>query len=649
MDCFIKKRSDFKNSHRLTVLDCDYVLDSVYDDASTFSVLTEITGIEGDFLYFDGWLGVVDKCAPEKGQTTITCKNILNAFSRSLVSATGTYIEAFIKDTLEAEYKNLTDALYDMPYLTVTTTSSTAFISPDLDDNNLWNLKSYIAKVRRLKSVFCTFGISGNTLTVEIGVKSIPTRKVDFNDRSNRLESESYSKSSVAKVTAITDTTTTHYYLHSDGTYNTTDSDRVNGEWVILPTTAEKEAEAVAETFAKSAYSHLITFHSDRDLSFYDSLQIRRKTPQIIASNDAQLVEKTGVDLAWLRTVTGEVKSLTVNGKSTQTVTVQGKNLFDWETSKVVDTNGAVRTTFGSISNGVYTNQMSLYSTYCCVTVPSGTIIAGLTYTISFDVLSPETQSIYFGVHNTSGAYTKINQEVEGNVLTHVHLSVVAPAGYTYHQHVLLQGSSSVSYTNLNVTFSNIQIELSSTATAYEPFVPNSPSPEYQSPILSAGGALTSRNADSSQNSSITMPTLRSLPSGTKDTLVYLGGSLWRHTQNVGFIASYNGETVPSGYMSTTGELTTGAEVQYALATPVVTNLTLGELKTYPNQTRITSDTEVIACVKVGGEVVWDNSTTSNPTILNSYITSVRKSRKGTLYKSGELRVTLTEELKEMI
>ena len=275
MDCFIKRRSDFKTIHRLTVLDYDIALDSVYDDASSIAVLSEISGIEGDFLFLDGWLGVVDKCSPDKGQTDITCKNVLTAFSRSLVADTGTYIEAFIQTKLEAEYKNLTDAVYDMPYLSVSTTSSTAFISPDVDDNGLWNLKSYAAKVRRLASVFCTWGIDGNTLTVEIGVKTVPIRKVDFSDRSHRLESESYAKSSVAKVTAITDTTTTHYYLHSDGTYDTTNADRVDGEWVILPTTTEGEAEAVADTFAKSAYSHLVTFFSDREFDFYDALQIR--------------------------------------------------------------------------------------------------------------------------------------------------------------------------------------------------------------------------------------------------------------------------------------------------------------------------------------------------------------------------------------
>jgi hypothetical protein len=53
-------------------------------------------------------------------------------------------------------------------------------------------------------------------------------------------------------------------------------------------------------------------------------------------------------------------------------------------------------------------------------------------------------------------------------------------------------------------------------------------------PIISAGGNLISRNADGSLSSTVTMPALRSLPNGVKDTLEYLGSGSWRHTQNIG-------------------------------------------------------------------------------------------------------------------
>ena len=277
MLCYIKSRATFQTSATLTVIDYDIALNSVYDDASTLTVLSEITSIEGDFVYFDGWIGVISSVTPNKGQTTISAKNILSAFNRPMLPSSGATIEGFIKSTLEAGYKNLADALYNMPYLTVSTGSSTPFLSPDLDDNTgLWNLKSYIAKVRRLKSVFCEWGLDGKSgLTCSIEARAVPSQRVDFADKSNRLESETYSRYSVAKVTAIAEGIETNYYLHADGTHDTNNADRVAGAWEIIITDAEKQADAVAEVFAKSAYSHLIEFRSEREYGFYDNLQIR--------------------------------------------------------------------------------------------------------------------------------------------------------------------------------------------------------------------------------------------------------------------------------------------------------------------------------------------------------------------------------------
>jgi hypothetical protein len=276
MLCYIKSRADFRTSTLLTVLNYDIVIESVYDDVSSITVLSEISGIEDDFIIFDGWIGIISRLNPDKGQTVISAKTILSAFSRPLLPASGDTIEEFIKDTLEDKYKNLSDSIYDMPYLSVTTASSTPFLSPDLDNSTgLWNLRAYIAKCRRLKSVFCTWGLDKDTLTCHVEAVAVPVQRIDFADRSHRLQGETYSRYSVAKVTAIVEGVGTDYFLHSDGTYSTVDTDRVAGAWETIVTDAEKESDAVAEVFAKSAYSHLIEFWSDREFNFYDNLQIR--------------------------------------------------------------------------------------------------------------------------------------------------------------------------------------------------------------------------------------------------------------------------------------------------------------------------------------------------------------------------------------
>lgn len=248
-----------------------------------------------------------------------------------------------------------------------------------------------------------------------------------------------------------------------------------------------------------------------------------------------KLSEKTGTSLEWADTYNDKVASAVVSGASTQEQTVQGKNLFDWTRAKIVDDSGIEQPSYGTITNGIYVNQMSLYGWIYYITLPIGTIVAGNTYTISFDILVPVSQAIYFGVRNTEGTRTHTYKSVTAGVLTHTHMTVTAPAGYTYFQFIQLQGSTRVDYRNINVVFSNIQLELGTTATAYAPFVPNSPSPDYPSPIHSAGEVsgidLTVTGNVGQSYTAHRDIILRGLPDGTHDTWDVVTGTV---TRNVG-------------------------------------------------------------------------------------------------------------------
>lgn len=52
-----------------------------------------------------------------------------------------------------------------------------------------------------------------------------------------------------------------------------------------------------------------------------------------------------------------------------------------------------------------------------------------------------------------------------------------------------------------------------------------------------------------------------------RDQFVKVDG-VWKEKHNIGYIASYNGETITTAYVSSTGALTTGATVIYILTTP---------------------------------------------------------------------------------
>ena len=62
------------------------------------------------------------------------------------------------------------------------------------------------------------------------------------------------------------------------------------------------------------------------------------------------------------------------------------------------------------------------------------------------------------------------------------------------------------------------------------------------------------------------------------DTVEPDGNGGYNYVRRIGQIASYNGETVGDHWISSTGQLTTGATVQYVLATPIVTALTVAAL-----------------------------------------------------------------------
>lgn len=111
-----------------------------------------------------------------------------------------------------------------------------------------------------------------------------------------------------------------------------------------------------------------------------------------------------------------------------------------------------------------------------------------------------------------------------------------------------------------------IQVEHGSVATAYAPYVSQSLSVSTPNGLpgipVDSGGNYT--DAEGQQSAC--------------DVKDYGTG---KYTQMVGHIESYNGETITTPYMSTTGQLSTGAEVYYVLDEPVVTDISAEELAAY--------------------------------------------------------------------
>ena len=100
----------------------------------------------------------------------------------------------------------------------------------------------------------------------------------------------------------------------------------------------------------------------------------------------------------------------------------------------------------------------------------------GKTYTVSGTPSVTENTGVYFDVYDGN------NTRMEGSVST-----TTVKEGYTYYIKPYVNTSSTNLQTSRTVTYTNVQIEEGSKATTYEPFTPNSPSPDYPSEIKSMG------------------------------------------------------------------------------------------------------------------------------------------------------------------
>lgn len=209
-----------------------------------------------------------------------------------------------------------------------------------------------------------------------------------------------------------------------------------------------------------------------------------------------ELSEKTGTELSWDDTYNDKVLSAVVEGSTEQVQTVQGKNLFDNE-----------RVTTGLM----FDNDGSIvpYATYC--------------YS-NYIQITPLTSYRFSGF---TGKLTACRYDQN---------KVFISSSPSYSGQLAFGSGENGNYVRFSIRIESLpttQLELGSTATTYEPFVPNSPSPEYPSPITSVGGIDFVSAGNSGQSYTAHRDIiLRSLPDGTKDTYDAVTGQI---TRRVGF------------------------------------------------------------------------------------------------------------------
>ena len=293
MIAYIRDRHTFRLKHHAAALSYDMTLQSIYDEVSDFTIKGDESSAQaGDFFFAGGFYGIVKEADRERETLNITCNDIGTLFSRDIPDSPQTVsgsIEGYIKSAIEKYYVNLSDAVYATPYLKVTAQTSTVGNAlPDVEDG-VWNIKSYLSKVRRLYNIHTSYSVVNGKLVMRIFHRDRQNHKVFLNLSDFEVLEESFAHDAIGKITTIAEDTgeKKDWYLLTDGTITNTytSENRVDGTWETVKVgEAAKAADEVRSKFRENSDSHLIEFACNREYGFYDNLIIRTKNGRTLTS-----------------------------------------------------------------------------------------------------------------------------------------------------------------------------------------------------------------------------------------------------------------------------------------------------------------------------------------------------------------------------
>lgn len=285
MIAFIKDKKTFTTKVMVKAVDWE-LHESIYDTVSTITIPTTKSPInEGDFLMFDGnpFVGIVTEVDIDGGRTELSVEQGVKVFSRDMfyTATSYTYLEDYLESLIDTNYTNCTDEIYELPFLVVNALSHTnANCKPDLEDN-VFNIKSYISKLRRLQDIVCYWDFNRTQLILNIYKKTFAVHNIDMSNPRYIVTEQTISNQSVGKITVFCEENSAYsnWYLKTDGTVTNTkpaDADRVDGDWttLIVGETADIQND-VRDEFAQNYYSHKISFMTDTDFEIYDRLNLR--------------------------------------------------------------------------------------------------------------------------------------------------------------------------------------------------------------------------------------------------------------------------------------------------------------------------------------------------------------------------------------
>lgn len=150
-------------------------------------------------------------------------------------------------------------------------------------------------------------------------------------------------------------------------------------------------------------------------------------------------------------------------------IKVSEKNLFDINSIVGLrNSSGNNEDAYFSINDNVLVNNLGAYSAYTYF-VSNVTYLKAGTYTLSFSVYNDIFLDCYYGIKLTDSYLRKISY-ITKNKWNELSYTFTLKEDTTILGIYLCMGGNSSNYTKVNAQFKNIQLELSSEATEYEPY-----------------------------------------------------------------------------------------------------------------------------------------------------------------------------------
>lgn len=229
----------------------------VYDYLTLSNFNIEIQNVnvsKGDFASITDqnatilYQGVVNDIEIDKTTKQVTLVPLISIFDTEVLFGSSTVLETFIGDAIRANFINNTDTLQNLPMTVTEETSTTASIEME---NPVSNLYTIITKALTAHNILVSLSFANQALSCVIK-KVAATASMEAHTK-NVLEKsiivgDSYGEANKIVVVDKSNTAqTATYYLHTDGTVSSTDTDR------ITPVFFAYELISVSSSFAEES------------------------------------------------------------------------------------------------------------------------------------------------------------------------------------------------------------------------------------------------------------------------------------------------------------------------------------------------------------------------------------------------------------